>query len=68
MHELALARIIHADRDREITAALRWRRPRHLDDGLDDARQSRTVGIASATAARVPSAGISAGTPRPSRS
>ncbi len=57
MNELELARIIQVDRDRDITAALRWRRPRFLDTGHDEAGQPpvteasavpRTAGITSA--------------------
>jgi hypothetical protein len=65
MHELELARIIQADRVRDMTIALRWRRLRDRDDAVQPAAPDVSAGIASTVRACAPSARTSAG---PSRS
>jgi hypothetical protein len=65
MHELELARIIQADRDREMTIAVRWRRLRAHDDAAQPAVTEVSAAVAPAVRSGATSARASVG---PSRS
>ena len=65
MHELELARIIQADRTRDMAEAIRWRRLRDRDDVAQTTVPVVSAGIASTVRVSAPSPRTSAG---PSRS